>query len=527
MDSLTLKKKWSDFWLSKSHKVLPEASLLADKTAGTSLFNVAGMQQLIPYLMGKKHQLWTRLFNIQRCVRTVDIDEVGDESHLTFFDMMGNWSLGDYFKKEAITWSWEFLVNELGLDPKKLAATVYAGSENTPKDEFAYQCWVATGMAEDKISYLSDNWRSPGPVGPCGPDSEIFYWVGESDYPPEGSNVETDEDNWLEIWNNVFMEYYRDEAGKLTELPQQNVDTWMGFERMCKVLQDKHTVFETDIFWGALELLEQATGKKYSDNLRRFRIIVDHLRTAFRLVQDGLRPSNVGAGYVLRMIIRRMYYNLVLITDLSSQEVEKLLTDELLFFDKFFNFSTGGADKEILNVVVWEITQFKKTLAHGIKIVEGFIAELKSGEKLSGKNIFMLYDTYGFPLELTREIAEEKWVVLDEAWFEKSLAESKEKSRQASKTMFDKGIDWSKYIQGIEKTEFIGYDKNNLVSEDIQLLKDIDIDWQSVLIFDKTPFYAESGGQTGDAWILILDSGEEVNIVDVKKYEGIFLHFVG
>ncbi len=225
MDSLLLKKKWNDFWLSKSHEVLPEASLLADKTAGTSLFNVAGMQQLIPYLMGKKHQLGTRLFNIQRCVRTVDIDEVGDESHLTFFDMMGNWSLGDYFKKEAITWSWEFLVNELGLDPNKLAATVYAGSENTPKDEFAYQCWIDTGMAKDKISYLSDNWRSPGPVGPCGPDSEIFYWVGESDYPPEGSNVENDEDNWLEIWNNVFMEYYRDEAGKLTELPQQNVDT--------------------------------------------------------------------------------------------------------------------------------------------------------------------------------------------------------------------------------------------------------------------------------------------------------------
>lgn len=521
MDALTLKKKWNDFWLSKTHSYLPESSLLADKS-WTSLFNVAGMQQLIPYLMGKDHSLWKRLFNIQRCIRTVDIDEVGDESHLTYFDMMGNWSLWDYFKKESLEWSWEFLVNILKLDPRKLAATVYLWSEDTPKDEFSYQCWLDIWLPEAKISYLSDNWRSPGPVWPCGPDSEIFYWVGESEFPPEGSNVENDENNWLEIWNNVFMEYYRDEDWKLTKLSQQNVDTGMGFERMCKVLQHKNTIFETDIFFWGIKILEQYTEKKYTDNLRRFRIILDHLRTAFRLIYDGLRPSNIGAGYVLRMVIRRMYYNFVLIHELSVQQLENFIVEELSFFDTFFSF--WEEKEQIISVLLWEIQQFKKTLANGIKIIDWLLLDLKPGENLSWEKIFMLYDTYGFPLELTKEITDEKWVLLDEEWFILALEVSKEKSRQASKAMFDKWIDRSKYIQWIEKTQFIGYDM--LYTQDMKLLQDIDIDWQRVLIFDKTPFYAESGGQTWDQGSIILDDGSELKIIDVKKYEWVFLHFV-
>lgn len=524
MQSLEFRKKWNEFWLSKSHSELPEASLLADKT-WTSLFNVAGMQQLIPYLVGKKHPLWDRLFNIQRCVRTVDIDEVGDESHLTFFEMMGNWSLGSYFKEEAILWSWEFLVEVLKLDPRKLAATVYLWSEDTPKDTESYAHWLKVGMPEHKISYLSDNWRTPGPVGPCGPDSEIFYWVGESKFPPEWSNVENDEDNWLEIWNNVFMQYYRDEKWILTELPQQNVDTGMWFERMCKVLQNKDTIFETDVFTWAIELLEKYTQKKYSENTRRFRIIIDHLRTAFRLIQDGLHPSNIGSGYVLRMVIRRMYYNLVLVQEPSEKDLALLLSDELSFFDTFFDFGQWKEKEELLHVLWGEIKQFKKTLSNGIKIVDWFLKDLKRWDKLLGEKIFMLYDTYGFPLELTKEIVDERGVLLDEEGFKTALKNSKEKSRQASKNMFDKGTDWSTYIQWLEKTEFLWYD--NLVVENINVLKDIDIDWQRVLIFDKTPFYAESWGQKWDSWTLILENWEELKIIDVKKYEWIFLHFVG
>lgn len=380
---------------SKQHKYLSEVSLVADKES-TAMFNVAGMQQLIPYLMGKPHDLGRRVFNIQRCIRTVDIDEVGDASHLTYFDMMGNWSLGDYFKKEAVAWSWEFLTSPeyLAIDTKKLAVTVFQGDENAARDEETAQYWKAAGVSEDKISYLpaKHNRRSPGPVGPCGPDTEIFYRVGkDSEFPPVGSNVESDEDNWMEIWNNVFMEFYRDESGTLTKLKQQNVDTGMGFERMCKTLQGKETVYESDLFMPIIQEIEQLTGTKYQDHLRRMRIVADHLRTALRLAEDGLFPSNEGKGYVMRMIIRRMRYNLILIKDISRESAQKFLKH---------------------SVIKNELEQFRKTIANGTKMLEEIIQ--KSDKIIIGKDIFMLYDTYGFPIELTREIATEKNISLDE-----------------------------------------------------------------------------------------------------------------
>ena len=528
MQSLTsqeIRQRRSDFWTSKAHTHLPEASLIADKES-TALFNVAGMQPLIPYLAGKEHPLGHRLFNIQKCVRTVDIDEVGDSSHLTFFEMMGNWSLGDYFKKEAIQWSYEFLVEKLNFDPRKLAVTVFEGNEDAPRDEIAFEAWKQAGLPEERISFLDakNNRWSPGPVGPCGPDTEIYYRVGKSEFPPAGSNVKTDEDNWLEIWNNVFMEFYRDEKGILTKLSQQNVDTGMGLERMCKVLQHKESVYETDLFAPFLHMLEQATELKYADHQRKFRIIADHLRTAFMLINDGLTPSNVGAGYVLRMIIRRGYYNLFLLRKMMKPELEHFIDQAFVAFKGLRDFN----EPMIKKVLLQEIAQFEKTIHNGEKILTELLDKLTAeGKKtLGGDQIFMLYDTYGFPLEITKELAADRGVALDLAGYEKALEAAKEKSRQGSKAMFQKSADWSKYLEGIPATEFVGYE--NLNFSDAKLLKEIDTEeGQKVLIFDKTPFYPEMGGQNGDAGVIELDDGRRLEIMNVQKVAGVILHFVG
>ncbi|HKL43771.1 MAG TPA: alanine--tRNA ligase-related protein [Candidatus Absconditabacterales bacterium] len=532
MDSKTLRNKRENFRSKHDHKHLPEVSLVASKES-TAMFNVAGMQQLVPYLAGKTHPIGNRLFNIQKCIRTVDIDEVGDSSHLTFFEMMGNRSLGDYFKKESVKYSYDFLVNELGFDTKKLAVTVFEGNKDAPRDEETAKYRKEVGIPDDKISFMGakDNRRSPGPVGPCGPDTEIFYRTGEG-FPSKKDNVKAGEENRMEIRNNVFMEYYRNEDGKLTKLKNQNVDTGMGFERMCMVLQNKETVFQTDLFQPIIDLLEKYTDLKYQDHKRRFRIVVDHLRTAILLLNDGVIQSNIGSGYVLRMIIRRMYYNLILLKDISIEDFGNLAKEAINHFDHIRKLDTGLVIKSLLD----EVELFKKTISKGMKELESRLPKNK-GEILEGKDVFFLYDTCGFPIELTREIAEEKGFKIDEEGFRKELEAQKERSRKSTK--FQKDIDRSKHLEGIPPTEFIGYDLNNyenslssgakskdLEFSDINLLKDFEVNGQKVLIFDKTPFYAESGGQKGDSGEIELDSGEIVKIKDVQKYEGVFLHLV-
>ncbi len=522
LSSQELRNLRNNFRESKQHKYLNEVSLVADKES-TAMFNVAGMQQLIPYLMGKPHELGRRVFNIQRCIRTVDIDEVGDASHLTFFEMMGNWSLGDYFKKEAVQRSREFLTSPdyLAMDPKKIAVTVFKGDKNAPKDEETANYWKNAGLSENKISYLpaKNNRWSPGPVWPCGPDTEIFYRVGNTEYPPLESNVETDEDNWMEIWNNVFMEFYRDESGILTKLKQQNVDTGMGFERMCKTVQGKETVYESDLFSPIMEIIAKYTKLSYQDNQRRMRIIADHLRTAIVLINDGCIASNVGAWYVLRMIIRRMYYNLILLNDTIQDWYTSLFNEIIDFVAKQRNITNIQTIQKSLQD---ELSQFKKTIANGNKLLQQMIE--KKPDQLLWKDIFMLYDTYGFPVELTREIAQEKNIAIDEEGFQKSLEEAREKSRQWTKDMFKKWTDRSKYLEWIEPTTFVWY--KELISEFSKLIKDFEVDGQRILIFDKTPFYAESWGQIWDYGKIILDDGSEVEVIDVKKYEWVFLHFV-
>ena len=513
--SQQLRTLWTDFRQSKQHAYLPEASLIADKNS-TAMFNLAGMQQLIPYLSGKDHPLGKRLFNIQKCVRTNDIDEVGDATHLTMFEMMGNRSLGDYFKKESINRSREFLTSKerLWLDPNKIAVTVFQWDADAPRDEESAWYWKAIGAT--KISYLwaEDNRRSPGPVGPCGPDTEIFYWIwnhrGWPMLPPADSDVGSDPDNWMEIWNNVFMEYYRDDTGILTKLPAQNVDTGMWFERMCLVLQDKTSPYDTDVFQSAIHILEKALDISYDNHANRMRIITDHCRTGLSLIAENLQPSNEWRWYVLRMLIRRMYYNIVLLKNTADVDI---LFEQLV---SFFGFTQSH--KETL---LKEIGQFQKTLSNGQKEFNKLVGQ---NTEIAWADIFKLYDTFGFPYELTAELAQEKWLTIDKAGFRIALEEQKTRSREATKGKFTMDIDRSTHIQWVPATQFVWYESLSLVQPN--LLKDFDVNGQRVLIFDRTPMYAEGWWQTGDRGVVTLDSGEELTIQDVKKYEWVFLHFV-
>lgn len=517
-----LREKWNQFRLSKNHKYLPEASLIWWKES-TAMFNIAGMQQIIPYLSGKEHPFGERLFNIQKCIRTVDIDDVGDASHLTFFEMMWNRSLGDYFKKEAVDRSREFLVDVLGFDKEKLAATVFEWDKDSPRDEETAGYWKKY-LPENKIAYLpaDNNRRSPGPVWPCGPDTEIFYRVGESEFPTSASNPWNDEKNWLEIWNNVFMEFYKSDDGKLTKLDKQNVDTGMWYERMCKVLQQKNSVYETDIFDYILTDISKSLNMDYDSNIRKFRIIADHTRTSFFMIKDGISPSNEWRWYVLRRLIRRMYYNLSSLKKVSESDLKDLLTN--IAKNIVAKFSLDVDLENIVQIILKECLQFQKTIENGQKMIGEFFQKSANSKKLSWKDIFMLYDTFGFPIELTRELASEKWFQLDEAGFDNEMIQQQERSRRWSKDKFTMNVDRSKHVAGIEATKFIGYEQ--LESDQVKLLKDFNLEDQRILIFDKTPFYAESGWQVGDKWIIELESGEKLKVKEVKKYEWVFLHFV-
>lgn len=523
ISSKQLREHWKNFRLAKHHTYLSESSLIGDKES-TAMFTIAGMQQLIPYLSGKEHHLGKRLFNIQKCIRTVDINEVWDASHLTLFEMMGNRSLGDYFKKEAVQRSREFLVDELGFDAKKLAVTIFEWDKDTPRDNETAWYWKNMGIAEDKIAYMpADNNRwSPGPVWPCGPDTEIFYRVGKSTFPPKDSNPKTDEDNRLEIWNNVFMEFYRDDSGKLTKLKNQNVDTGMGFERMVKVLQEKETVFDTDIFSPLIALIEITLGIAYKDNERRCRIVADHIRTAFFLIFHDIIPSNEGRGYVLRRLIRRMYYNFMLLKPVSEEVFDAFVTTIVTFVDALME--TKANTKNISIVLIKETHQFQKTITHWQKLLDELI-KTATKKIISGKDVFKLYDTFWFPLELTKEIIEEQGLSLDLKWFEQEMEAQQKRSRAWSKDMFKQWIDWANYLQGVPPTIFVWYE--TLETNTMNLLKDFEVQWQRILVFDSTPFYAESGGQVWDRWSITLDNGARIDVVQVQKYNGIFLHFVG
>jgi alanyl-tRNA synthetase len=442
-----IRQKYLDFFRSKQHAIIPSAPLVPENDPSV-LFNTAGMQPLVPYLLGEPHPLGKRLADVQKCVRTGDIDDVGDDTHLTFFEMLGNWSLGDYFKKESIAMSWEFLTSPewLGLDPEMISVTVFEGDANAPRDEESAQIWKDIGMPEDRIAYLpaEDNWWAAGPTGPCGPDTEIFYWMGEWK-PPRGSNKGTDSKMWMEIWNNVFMQYNRIDANTLNPLPAPCVDTGMGIERCTVTLNGMKSVYETDCFASALEkILEIVWTENYNE--RSARIIADHIRTATHMISDGVVPKNIDQGYILRRLIRRaireaykMGYEKPFARDIATLYIEQ--------FSDIYDAIKNNAEK-IKNELEMEETKFAKTLKDGVrefeKIVNWFrIAFERSGQKvtqISGGKAFTLFDTYGFPLEMTLELAKEQSLTVDIDGFKKAFEEHQEKSRTAAAGKFKWGL---------------------------------------------------------------------------------------
>ena len=447
MTANELRSKYIEFFKSKGHSEISGQSLIPDNDPSV-LFTTAGMHPLVPYLLGEKHPAGTRLTDYQKCVRTGDIDAVGDPSHLTCFEMLGNWSLGDYFKKESIAFSYEFLTSPqwLGLDPRFISVTVFEGDENAPRDDEAAQYWKEVGMSEDKIAYLpaSDNWWAAGPTGPCGPDTEIFYWVGEG-LPPEGSNKATDSDNWMEIWNNVFMQFNRIDEKTLVKLEKQNVDTGMGLERTNCILQGKTSVYLTEVFQPIINKIEELSNYKYGDNEEKdksVRIIADHSRASVFILGDqkGVTPSNVGAGYVLRRLIRRAVRHG---RKLGIEEAFLAKIAESVVENFKCAYSELEQNKEkIFNELTAEENKFRETLRKGEVEFQKLLPNLmKNPQKvIPGRVAFRLYDTFGFPIELTQELAEENGFTVDVEGFKEAEKKHQELSRSQSAGTFKGGL---------------------------------------------------------------------------------------
>ena len=447
--SSEIRSKYLEFFKSKQHAIIPSAPLVPENDPSV-LFNTAGMQPLIPYLLGQKHPSGLRLVDVQKCVRTNDIEDVGDDTHLTFFEMLGNWSLGDYFKKESISMSWEFLTDKkwLGLDPRMISVTVFEGDENAPLDEESVaiwkDVWVKNGLdfGDERIARLpaEDNWWAVGPTGPCGPDTEIFYWMGEG-LPPTGSNKGTDDKMWMEIWNNVFMQYNRVDEKTLVNLPAQCVDTGMGLERCTVTLNHMKSLYETDCFAPALARIKEIVGESnYVE--RSARIIADHTRAATHMIADGVFPKNIDQGYILRRLIRRairefykMGYEQAILSDIASIYVAQ--------FETIYE-SVRTNKAKILEEIQKEEEKFGKTLKDGIKefekLVRGFhISFERTGQKvttISGEKAFRLYDTYGFPIEMTEELAREALLEVDKVGFSEAFEKHQELSRTSSEGKF-------------------------------------------------------------------------------------------
>lgn len=447
MTANELRSKYIEFFKSKNHVEISGKSLIPDNDPSV-LFTTAGMHPLVPFLLGEPHPAGKRLTDYQKCVRTGDIDEVGDPSHLTCFEMLGNWSLGDYFKKESIAFSYEFLTNPkwLGLDPRLISVTVFEGDENAPRDEESATYWKENGMPEDKIAYLpaSDNWWAAGPVGPCGPDTEIFFWVGKG-LPPKGSNKGTDSDNWLEIWNNVFMEYNRVDEKTLVKLPKQNVDTGMGLERTTTILQGKTSVYLTEIFQPIIQKIEELSNYKYGSDEEKdksVRIITDHARSSVFILGDpkGVTPSNVGAGYVLRRLIRRAVRHGKKL-GIENAFLANLADTVIENFKGPYPELAENAEK-IRSELLAEENKFGETLRKGEAEFEKLLPNLMKNPKkeIPGRVAFRLYDTFGFPIELTQELASENGFTVDVDGFKEAEKKHQELSRTQSAGTFKGGL---------------------------------------------------------------------------------------
>ena len=515
-----LRNAWKQFYIERGHVDVGAVSLVSDGSTGV-LFNVAGMQPLMPYLLGKKHPLGTRLCNVQGCVRTNDIDSVGDRSHVTFFEMLGSWSLGDYFKKERCQWSFELLTQVFGFDADHLAATVFEGDENAPRDEEGAKYRIASGFKKENIYYLpaEDNWWGLE-YGPCGPDSEMFYIADRPDCGPD-CGPGCDCGKYTELGNDVFMQYEKHHDGHLTPLKQKNVDTGWGLERILAFLNGTRDVYRIDLFAPVIAYIEQASGTKYEEDeklTRSMRILADHIRTSVMLIGDEakLLPSNAGAGYVLRRLIRRaVRHGRVL--GLSTQN---LLHIAEMYIDTIYaeSYPLLKKNKEfVLTELKKEIDRFESTVENGMKEFKKILEQKKEADsgQIDGKSAFYLYDTFGFPIELTVELAGEEGLSVDEDGFAKAMEEQKQKARDnqnfSTRLSADNGL-YEKLDAGIV-SEFIGYD--TLKAEETIAAVNNGSEWKDSLkegeegtvITAKTPFYATMGGQKGDFGVIVTKNG--------------------
>ena len=447
LTSKELRDFYLNFFESHNHTIIPSSSIVPENDP-TVLFTTAGMHPLVPYLLGEHHPAGKRLCDVQKCIRTSDIDEVGDASHLTFFEMLGNWSLGDYFKDEAIRMSYEFLTSKdyLNIPKEKLYFTCFAGDETAPRDEESYNIWKSLGVPEDHLFYLpkeNNFWILGSGIGPCGPDTEMFYDTGKPKC-SDACNPACDCGKYLEIWNDVFMEYYRDEEGKLTKLAQQNVDTGMGLERTITVLNGLESVYDSDVFQNLKERIEDLSGKSYEENKESFRIIMDHIRTSSFILGDdhGITPSNVGAGYVLRRLIRRAIRHL---RKLGLMEDSLVKLAQVVISDYSDVYKELEKNKEfIYKELEIEGIKFGKTIKDGEKLFYKVIKHL-DGNTISGEDAFKLFDTFGFPLEMTEELARENGLNVDTKGFEEKFKEHQEKSRTIDAGSFKGGLADSSY----------------------------------------------------------------------------------
>ncbi len=437
MKAIEIRNKYLKFFERHGHKIIPSAPLIPENDPSV-LFTTAGMQPLVPYLLGEKHPEGTRLTDYQKCLRTNDIDEVGDNRHLTYFEMLGNWSLGDYFKEEAISMSYELLTKEFGIDPNKLSVTCFAGDEDAPRDEVAANAWKKAGIPEERIYFYGkdDNWWIAGEEGPCGPDTEMYLDTGKPACGPD-CQPSCSCGKYVEIWNNVFMEYYKSKDGSISKLKQQNVDTGLGLERMTMLLQGKETPFDTEIFLPIMEKLKELAKQ---DSIESRRIVAEHLRASIMVIADGGKPSNIDRGYVLRKLIRRMTRHLNKL-QINLEELGNLID---LYIDTLQELYPELQTKKemIKQTIIEEKDKFIKTLSHGEKEFEKVVAKAKQENKttIDGYTIFKLYETYGFPPEITTDLAKEQGFSVDLSEFDKLFKEHQEKSRQGSELKFKGGL---------------------------------------------------------------------------------------
>lgn len=431
---MNLKDLYINYFVSKGHKQIPSAPVVPENDPSV-LFNTAGMQPLIPYLMGQPHPYGTRLVDYQKCVRTNDLDVIGDTTHHTFFEMLGNWSLGDYFKNESISYSFEFLTKVLNIPIERLAVTVYAGDKNIPFDEVSHNKWISLGIPEKRIARtVEDNFWIAGTTGPCGPDTEIFYFRSNDEIPEV---FDPEDDRWVEIWNNVFMEFYKDENGNVTELPKKNVDTGMGYERATAVLEGVLDNYTSSVWKDVIDLISDIAKKTYIGNEESMRIIADHIRTAVFISADpaGIKPSNTDQGYILRRLIRRaIRHAKKLEIDISSdweQRIAKLIISK---YKKYYSELTEN-ENVVLEVLKNEKEKFNRTLEKGLREFNKV-----SNKDIDAETAFHLYDTYGFPIELTEELAHDAKIKVDTLGFKERFKKHQELSRTASAGKFKGGL---------------------------------------------------------------------------------------